>query len=340
MTAPQTTTVAGRDDDHLRQWVDATRHQLIRLWHTDRVLTGAGVALLTILLPSLLGIWIDPRLITGVAAWLKPAKFAFSTALYTLTLAWVFVYLREWPRTRRIVGRTTAFVVLLEVGLIDLQAWRGTASHFNAATPLDATIFSVMGLAIVTQTLATIAVAVALYRQTFENRALGWAVRLGMTITIIGALSGGLMARPSSTQVHEARGTPLLAVAGAHTVGGPDGGPGLPGTGWSVEHGDLRVAHFLGLHALQVLPLVALVLRRRTDPSRVRMVLVAAASYALLFAVLIWQALRGQPLIHPDTLSVAVFSAWTLLTLAAAIVAARPGAMRSSLRSRLTVRPS
>ena len=81
-------------------------------------------------------------------------------------------------------------------------------------------------------------------------------------------------------------------------MGAPDGGPGLPGTGWSREHGDLRVPHFLGLHAMQVLPLLALALGRRRWPetTRVRLTLTAAASYALLFALLLWQALRGQPL--------------------------------------------
>jgi hypothetical protein len=191
-------------------------------------------------------------------------------------------------------------------------------------------IFAVMGLAIFTQTVATVAVAVALWRQTFADRALGWALRLGMTITIAGALSAGLMVGPTPAQLEEARATHRLAVAGAHTLGGPDVGAGLPGTGWSVEHGDLRVGHFLGLHALQVLPLLALVLRRRSDMSRVWMVIAAGASYAVLFAILLWQALRGQPLVYPDALSVAVYSAWAALTVDAVTVAGRFEPRRSA----------
>jgi putative copper export protein len=116
-----------------------------------------------------------------------------------------------------------------------------------------------------------------------------------------------------------------MVVAGAHTVGAPDGGPGLPGTGWSVDHGDLRVPHFVGLHALQALPLFALWLRRRRLPDRVRVRLtgVAAASYAALFGILVWQALRGQSLMSADAAMLTVVAAWALLTGAGAAVAAR-----------------
>jgi hypothetical protein len=273
--------------------------------------------MLVVAVPSLVGIWIDPRIITGAPAWLKPFKFAISTAIYSLTLAWIFQWLTSWPRVRAIVGWTTAIVFVLEVAIIDVQAWRGTTSHFNMATPLDATLFSVMGTAIFLQTLLSIMVAVALWRQQFDDRVLGWALRFGMTITIMGALTGGLMTRPTEAQLSHARAGGGMTVVGAHTVGAVDGGPGVPLTGWSRAHGDIRVAHFVGLHAIQALALFALALRRwrRPEPYRVRLVFVAAASYLTLFLLLLWEALRGVSVVAPDALAVTTFMLWTALTM-------------------------
>ena len=293
-----------------------------RLWRTSRPLTAAGLLMLPILAAALAGVWLDDTVITGVSAWLKPAKFAASIAVYTLTLAWVFAYLPAWHRTRRAVGWVTAAVLVLEIGIIALQAWRGTTSHFNVGTLLDARLFSVMGAAIVAQTVSVVAVAVALWRQPFADRALGWALRLGMALTIVGASTGGLMARPTEAQLAEARAA-RLTVAGAHTVGAPDGGPGLPGTGWSVEHGDLRVPHFVGLHALQALALLALAWPRRwSDAKRTRLTLLAAASYTALFVILLAQALGGEPLIAPGAATLTALAAWAMLTGAAAWMAA------------------
>ena len=292
---------------------------LATLWRASAPLTVTGLAMIAVLALTALGLAIDPRLVTGAPAWLKPAKFAVSISIYAFTLAWMFSFLGAWRKTRRIVGWTTAIVMVLEMAIIALQAFRGTTSHFNAATPLDMSLGITMGIAIVTQTLSTIAVAAALWRQRFEDAALGWALRLGMTMTIVGAFTGGLMTAPTSQQLAAAKAGEGMTIAGAHTVGAPDGGPGLPGTGWSTEHGDLRVPHFLGLHALQALPLLALVLARRrvSDIVRVRMVKVAAASYSGLFGILLTQALRGQSVLMPDATTVTLLAAWLLTTLAA-----------------------
>jgi hypothetical protein len=308
---------------------DKGEDMLNPLWTGSRALTWTGLLMIGVLAATLVGLLLDPRVVTGAPAWLKPAKFAASIAIYSLTLAWVFSLIPAWVRTRRFVGRVTASVLILEMAIIAFQAARGTTSHFNVGTPFDTVLFGVMGLAIVMQTLTSVAVAVALWRHAFADRAFGWALRLGMTVTIVGAMTGGLMTRPTPQQLEAARAGERMTIAGAHTVGARDCGPGLPGTGWSTTHGDVRVAHFLGLHALQVLPLAAVALRRRkvSDALRVRLVLVAAGSYAALFFILLTQALRGQSVIAPDGLTLILLAAWvtsTLFIAFASIVRAQP----------------
>jgi len=287
-----------------------------RLWQASPPLTVVGMAMLFAAAASLVAMLLDPRIITGSPAWLKPFKFAISTSIYSLTVAWIFGWLSGWPRVRRVVGWTTAIVFVLEVAIIALQAWRGTTSHFNVSMLLNGTLFSVMGAAILLQTLISVALAVALWRQRFADPTLGWALRLGILLTISGALTGPLMTGPTPAQLASARtGVPMTTV-GAHTVGGEDGGIGIPVTGWSWEHGDLRVPHFVGLHAIQALALVAIGLRRwrRPEAVRVRALIAVAASYASLFLLLLWQALRGQSIVALDAMALAWIALWAVVT--------------------------
>jgi hypothetical protein len=290
-----------------------------RLWQNSPPLTTVGVLMIGAAIAFAVGVQVDPRIITGAPAWLKPFKFAVSTAVYSLTLAWIFGYLSDWPRVRRVVGWTTAVVFVLEVAIIAAQAVRGTISHFNSATMLDRTLYLIMGGAILAQTFVSMAVAVALWRQRFADRTLGWALRLGMTLTIAGALTGPLMTRPTGEQLEHARAGGPMTVIGAHTVGGPDGSPGVPVTGWSREYGDLRVPHFIGLHAIQALALIALGLRRwrRSEDVRGRAMLIAAASYASLFLLLLWEAFRGKSVVLPDPVSAVSLAIWATLTVLA-----------------------
>ena len=295
-----------------------------RLWRTSPELVVTAALMVPVLVGAVAGLVIDPRLVTGAPAWLKPAKFASSIMIYTVTLAWILTLLPGWPRLRRAIGWITAVTMVLEIAIIAAQAWRGTTSHFNVGTTLDAALFTVMGSAIFVQTLSTIAVAVALWRRHFADVALGWALRLGVIITIGGALTGGLMTQPTKAQLDAARAGERMTVSGAHTVGAPDGGPGLVGTGWSTEHGDLRVPHFVGLHAMQALPLLTLGLARRRLGAavRVRLTLIAAASYAALYVILLAQALRGVSLIARDAATIAELGAWAVATIAAALAVA------------------
>lgn len=298
-----------------------------RCWRGSRPLTIVGLLMLPVLAVCLAGLVLDNRVITGAPAWMKPAKFAASTAIYALTLAWICSWLTDAPRTTRWVGLITAVVFVLEVAIIDVQAWRGTTSHFNVGTPLDAALFSLMGIGIYTQTAVSVLVAIALWRQRFADAALGTALRAGMIIAILGASTGGLMVTPTAAQLAAVREGARLTASGSHTVGAPDGSPGLPGVGWSLEHGDVRVPHFVGLHAMQVLPFVALLLTRRRVAAAQSYIRAAALSYGALFVLLLSQALRGEGLVSPGTFTLAAFAVWAVGTLAAL---AAVGARRSA----------
>jgi hypothetical protein len=193
----------------------------------------------------------------------------------------------------------------------------------------------VMGGAIVFAWALAIALSVALFRQTFADPAVGWAIRLGMLLTVLGSGMGGLMTRPTSDQIATARATHLMPAAGAHTVGAADGGPGLPGTAWSREHGDLRVPHFLGLHAVQIIPLTTLLVGRRVASAarRRRAALVLAASYAMLFAILLAQALGGESVIQPGPSALAALAAWVAATAVGLVCALAPGRKASCVSS-------
>ena len=246
---------------------------------------------------------VDARVLLGAPLWLKPLKFAISLALYSATLAWMLGQLRE--RALQRVGWIVTVASAVEMAIIVGQAAVGNRSHYNVDTPLSAALWSTMGVTIVVLWLATLAVALRFLRGggTRPGRAATTAVRLGLVVALVGLAEGFLM-----------------ATAGAHAVGVPDGGPGLPLVGWSATGGDLRIAHFVGMHALQGLPLIAagLAVTRRIDElTRTRLVRIAAVAWTGLTVLLTWQALRAQPLLAPDALTMGALAVLVLSTLAA-----------------------
>jgi hypothetical protein len=300
-----------------------TQFWLTQLWIASRSLTTVGLIMIFDLAACLIAMQLDSRQITGIDAWVKPAKFALSSAITCLSLAWIVSYLKSWPRARTWSARVFAASIAVEIVVIDMQAARGTTSHFNMATPWDAGAFIVMGVSIATLWLSMATMTYALWRQQVTPSSWALALRLGLLLSLIGAAGGGFMLRQSPG---EKRATEPKRF-GAHTVGAPDGGPGLPIANWSTQHGDLRIPHFLGLHALQVLPLVGwwlLQRKRLTELQRTRLAWLAGGTYIALFTLLSWQALRGQALLEPDTKTI----------VAAAMIAITTGAGTALVLSR------
>ncbi|MGW8975756.1 hypothetical protein [Streptomyces platensis] len=277
------------------------------------------------------GLITDDRLLVGAPIWFKPFKFAVSFAAYGLTLAWMLSRHAPPSRTGRWAAHTVVVAGTIEMAIITGQTIRGRRSHFNIETPLDQGLFLTMGVTIAVLWVATLVIAVLLFRARLGDRAATWAIRLGLLIALAGLLLGGLMVLPTPEQ--QAAGA-LRTLVGAHSVGVPDGGPAMPLTGWNTTGGDLRIPHFVGMHALQGLPLFLYAIealsgrcaRLRDERIRLRLVLVAAGFTTALLALVTWQALRGQALIHPDGATLGALAALTAATAAGTLAALRrPG---------------
>ena len=286
--------VFSRPGAALVRWVGLGWSRLVAA-HRPLALLTAGCAVL-LAATLVLGL-VDHRQVTGAPVWLKPTKFAAAVLTAAAALAWIIGQMRGVGERRvRLAGTAMVGLTALELVLITMQAARGVDSHFNYATRFDAAVFITMGIAISVFWLAELYVTVRAFRQRFATPARTWAIRLGLVGALLGGATGFRMAQPTPDQ----RAPLHAAVLGAHAVGVPDGGPGLPVTHWSTTGGDLRVPHFLGLHALQALPLLALFVERRRR-GQARLVWAGAVVWLGLGAVTLVQALRGQPLLAPDT---------------------------------------
>ena len=297
-----------------------------KLWHTHAPLTVSALVTALVTVFFIVGIFADPRVITGTPAWLKPTKFGVSITLYSLTLVWILGFVRGKRRWVSILGWTVLVTFALEWLAIITQVVHGTTSHFNVATPFDTALWGLMAVAIAVLWGANFVVAGLLLFQKFENPAFAWSLRLGLALAIIGMGLGYLMTVPTAQQMAGWQAGGAVNIVGAHTVGLPDGGPGLPLTSWSTQGGDLRIPHFIGMHALQVIPFLGWWLSRRKHlPMRTRVALVGVISSFYLGVVLIvtQQALRAQPLLQPDALTLGLFAGLALVTGLAALVTYR-----------------
>lgn len=261
------------------------RRFFAELYRRNPLLTLVGWLHVVALLATLVGLISDDRMVLGLNTWIKPLKFMASIAVFLWTIAWYTRYVRRPRWAMKTVSIVISVSLVIESACILLQAARGVRSHFNFMTDFDAAIFQTMGVMIGINLLMVVVVLFLFSKPTVR---LAPAYLLGIRAGIVVFLAGGAIGG-------------YMIVYGGHTVGAPDGGAGLPLLNWSTVAGDLRIAHGVALHALQILPLTGFGLSRwRAIPGNLpKLALMAAATgvYAALVYALFRQALMGQPLI-------------------------------------------
>ena len=259
---------------------------LAELRYRDSFLYRIGLIHFILFFLLLIPLLVDSREVLGINTWIKPMKFAISIGIYSWTMGWIMFDLTNSRRTTRILSKTIGITMIIEIFVILYQASRATRSHFNFDTPFDSILFAIMGIMILVNTLAVVVVFfLFLFKKSSLDRIYLIALRTGILLFLVASYVGKVMIDQM-----------------AHGVGVEDGGPGIPFLNWSLEGGDLRVAHFMGLHALQLIPFFAFIIKKNTSWSATRRLIALAVFvvvYAGVFALLYSQALKGIPLVSP-----------------------------------------
>jgi hypothetical protein len=214
--------------------------------------------------------------VNGINAFIKPLKFFISIGIFVWTIGWYLFYL-NMPSKVKAYNVMAVIVFTFESFVITWQAANGRLSHFNIDTVLYSVLFSLMGIAIAILTAWTGYMGYLFFKKKEWTLPMTyvWGIRLGILFFVFFAFEGGLM-----------------AAAMKHTVGAADGGKGLPLVNWSREHGDLRVAHFLGMHTLQLFPLFGYYIAKSN-----KAIFAFVVIYVGLIGAVLVQAFMGLPLL-------------------------------------------
>lgn len=227
----------------------------------------------------------------GPVSWRKPIVFGLSFGITLLTVTWIMTFLRPRKSTGWIVLGVLAVASLGEVFLISMQKWRGVASHFNEDTAFDESVFSMMGLLVALVALITVFVVVRSFFPMDAPASLAWAIRAGLVLML----------------VSQAVGVQMIVEEG-NTFG---------------TAGALKVPHAFTLHAVQVLPALALVLSlsNSTERHRLNVVALGAAGYAGLIASTMVQTYDGRGPLDLGLLAAALALVGLAMLAASALVA-------------------
>ena len=218
---------------------------------------------------------ISPVQYNQVSAWYKPFKFAFSTFTFAWAMAWYCYYLPTFNVS--LFNWSVVILLSFEIVYIAIMASQGKASHYNVSSPLFSILYSMMALAATLVTLYTAYVGLLFFTNSFPElpHYYLWSIRLGIFIFVVFSFEGFLMGSRMN-----------------HSVGLLNDNSTLFILGWSKKVGDLRIAHFVGMHALQVLPILSFYVLKNT-----RLTWFFAFFYLCLALFVLIQALNGKPLI-------------------------------------------
>jgi len=255
---------------------------LVEAFVRDPLLYRVGLAMIIMSGLLVMPLAVDDRLVLGINPWIKPIKFCLSASIYVFTIAWFLHYIKSYSRIKKWISYLTGITIIIDILIITFQAFRGLQSHFNYTTYFDQILFGIMGLCIGISTLMIVIYFLILFiGKSSISLPYRLSILLSIFIFLVGSWVGGVM----------------ISI-GSHTIGAEDGSFGILFFNWSREFGDLRIAHFLGLHAIQIIPMCYYFFIAKVNNVKLEYLLITIVSliYSTAIAFLFHQAQLSEPL--------------------------------------------
>ena len=205
-----------------------------------------------------MGLWLsEGSSLAGPVSLRKPILFGFSAGITLFSLGWVAGKL---PRRLgdNLLLPIIAIAMVIEVGLITLQQWRGVPSHFNRETPFDFAILGSIELLILLVSLGIFELTRRTFGKLDAQADIAFAIRGGMVLLSLSCLLGFVILGWGHYQMGLGRSPEIFGAAGV-----------------------MKFPHGVPMHAIQLLPMLAWFMKRLDIPLHRRTLSVTLALLAM-----------------------------------------------------------
>ena len=176
----------------------------------------------------------DDTQVLGKNAWVYPFKYYFSIGIFIWSMGWYLYYLNNTIQ-RNILIWAFLLTTLVQSTFVLINSIRGLPSFYNPETPFDKMMFGIQTINNIIFIVLMIVTTYLFYFQKKNSKSqhFTWAIRMGMLIFLVGLFIGVYMMLLNNHAIVD---TIKLK---------------------NEKQGNFKVPFFLGIHGLQIIPLLS-----------------------------------------------------------------------------------
>jgi hypothetical protein len=214
---------------------------LVELFKRDKILFWLGWTHFLMFFLCLGLLIFNHDIIAGENAWAKPTRYYLSSGTSLWTFGWFLHFINSKSQIK-IFSSLIAATMFFETTIIFVQSISGIHSHFNTSDPFNAMMNLLLLLLMLIFLITVTYITILFFKQKKMpiSQHYTWGLRMGLLNFVVFTAAGLIMFAKLS-----------------NSIGGIGNDSGKILFNWSSKHVDLRIVHFMGVHSLQIIPLLS-----------------------------------------------------------------------------------